>query len=176
MSLVICYLPIYFIGYDHELVVGDEVEVNNSNDQFTSLASRTPKGDLFSYQDDFNRTASTDNSPGTVRFTPEVESNCSTPSNSEFNTPSSHLSVSTKKHPLKRSTFEEMILEEVPSFKKRACAFSPPIVPCEPNPNALNRVHYVLQKGQTLILQTEKPNNRLSQTISSQSRFKAING
>lgn len=130
---------------------------------------------MFGDQDDFTRTVSTDNSPETVRFTPEVESDCSTPSNSDSCTNSSHLSTSAKKHQLKRPTFGEIVLEEVSTAKKRACAFSPPIVPCEPNPNVLNRVHYVLQKGQTLILQTEKPNNRLPSTVTSQARFKSFN-
>ncbi|VDM36554.1 unnamed protein product [Hydatigera taeniaeformis] len=157
-------------------IFGDEVEVNNSNDQFVSSSNHTPKGDLFSGQDDFNRAISTDTSPETIRLTPETDSNCSTPSNSDSFPASMQLSPPSKKQQSKRSAYENIVLEEVSAAKKRASAFSPPIVPCEPNPGAINRVHYVLQKGQTLILQTEKSNNRLAQTVNSQARLKALNG
>ncbi|KAL5962479.1 Cyclic AMP-responsive element-binding protein 3-like protein 1 [Taenia solium] len=162
-------------GFGNDLVVGDEVEVNNSNDQFASSSNHTPKGDLFNDQDDFTRAVSTDTSPETIRLTPETESNCSTPSNSDPFTASLQLSPASKNQQSKRSAYEDIVLEEVPATKKRACAFSPPIVPCEPNPSAISRVHYVLQKGQTLILQTEKSNNRLVQNVNSQSRIKTLN-
>ncbi|KAL5107572.1 Cyclic AMP-responsive element-binding protein 3-like protein 1 [Taenia crassiceps] len=156
-------------------IFGDEVEVNNSNDQFASSSNHTPKGDLFNGQDDFTRAVSTDTSPETIRLTPETESNCSTPSNSDSFATSLQLSPASKTQQSKRSAYEDIVLDDVSAVKKRACAFSPPIVPCEPNPNAVNRVHYVLQKGQTLILQTEKSNNRLAQTVNSQSRIKTLN-
>ncbi|KAH9281108.1 Cyclic AMP-responsive element-binding protein 3-like protein 1 [Echinococcus granulosus] len=156
-------------------IFGDEVEVNNSSDQFASSSNHTPKGDLFTNQEDFTQTISTDTSPETIRLTPETESNCSTPSNSDSFATSLQLSPSSKKQQPKRSTYGDIVLEEVPAAKKCAYAFSPPIVPHEPNPSAINRVHYVLQKGQTLILQTEKPNSRIPQTVNPQSRIKALN-
>lgn len=176
ISLVFVYFYSDFTGFGNDLVVGDEVEVNNSNDHFASSSNHTPKGDLFNSQDDFTRTVSTDTSPETIRFTPEPESTCSTPSNSDSFPTSLQLSPSSKNQQSKRSAYEDIVLEEVSIAKKRACAFSPPIVPCEPNQSAINRVHYVLQKGQTLILQTEKSNNRLAQTVNSQSRIKTLNG
>lgn len=169
-------LKSYYLGLGNDLIVGDEVEVNNLGDHFTPSSINPPKGEFFPDPDEFNHTDSTDASPETLQLTPEIESSCSTPSNPESCNASPPLTSNGKKQHFKRCTFEDIILEEVSVAKKRACNFSPPIVPCELSPNAVNRVHYVLQKGQTLILQTEKPNHRLPQAIHQQSRIKALNG
>ncbi|VUZ44649.1 unnamed protein product [Hymenolepis diminuta] len=166
-------IDVDIFGLGNELIVGDEVEVNNSEEHFNPSSNNPPKVEIFPDQDDYNHTVSTDASPETIHLTPEIESNCSTPSNHDFCSSSPHLTSNNKNQQLKRCKFEDILHEEVPMAKKRAYDFSPPIVPCEPNPNAVNRVHYVFQKGQTLILQTEKPCNR--QVVNQQSRIKPLN-
>nr|CDS26954.1 cAMP responsive element binding protein 3 [Hymenolepis microstoma] len=158
--------------FGNDLIVGDEVEVNNSEEHFNPSSDNPPKAELFPDQDEYTHTLSTDASPETIHLTPEIESSCSTPSNHDSCSGSPQLNSNGKKHQLKRCKFEDILLEEVPTVKKRAYDFSPPIVPCEPNPNAFNRVHYVFQKGQTLILQTEKPSNR--QAANAQPRIKPL--
>ncbi|VDO11517.1 unnamed protein product [Rodentolepis nana] len=164
-------IDVDIFGFGNDLIVGDEVEVNNSEEHFNP-SDNPPRAELFLDQDDYTHTLSTDASPETIHLTPEVESSCSTPSNNDSCRGSPQLNSNGKNRQLKRCKFEDILLEEVPIVKKRTYDFSPPIVPCEPNPNAFNRVHYVFQKGQTLILQTEKPSSR--QTINAQTRIKPL--
>ncbi|KAM7543093.1 hypothetical protein Aperf_G00000017948 [Anoplocephala perfoliata] len=126
-------------GLGNDLIVGDEVEVNDSGDHFISSSVNPPKVEFFPDPDEFTHTVSTDASPETAQFTPELESNCSTPSNPDSCNASPPLISNNKKELLKRCTFDD-ILEDVPVAKRKTYAFSPPIVPCEPNPTAANRL------------------------------------
>uniref|UniRef100_A0A5K3EWZ3 BZIP domain-containing protein n=1 Tax=Mesocestoides corti TaxID=53468 RepID=A0A5K3EWZ3_MESCO len=156
--------------FANELVVGDEVEVNNSTDHFVAPSGVHGKPDLFNDQDAFHRSNASDTSPETFRLSPEISSNCSTPPITDSFGTNPNLALISKK--FKRHPYAESLVGE-PVAKKTSCSFSPPAISCDTNSSTVNRIHYVLQKGQTLILQTEKP-YRIPQVFSSQARLKTI--
>lgn len=156
------------LDFSNDLVVGDEVEVNNTTEHLCIPSGLHEKRDLFISRDTFPNTTPSDASSETFRLSPDPGSNCSTPSNSsETFDISPDLNQSSVKR-IKRSISSSSTAGE-PIIKMEN--YSSPMMNSEPG----NRVHCVVQKGPTLVLQTDK-SSRLSSFSNPLPRIKALSG
>uniref|UniRef100_A0A0V0J5N2 Cyclic AMP-responsive element-binding protein 3-like protein 2 n=1 Tax=Schistocephalus solidus TaxID=70667 RepID=A0A0V0J5N2_SCHSO len=140
----------------NDIVVGDEVEVKNTPETLVVSASNQPnKWDPFICQDNFINTNSSDTSSENLRLSPDLGSNCS---NSPLLSDSGVGSSVSDPSPNKRSKKSHIERDLIETFKRSPSSEGSPVTPVsDAATNSLGRIHYVLQRGQTFIFQTDKP-------------------
>ncbi|BHF69015.1 Cyclic AMP-responsive element-binding protein 3-like protein [Sparganum proliferum] len=141
----------------NDMVVGDEVEVKNTPETLVVSATIPPiKWDPFICQDNLINANSSDTSSENLHLSPDLGSNCS---NSPFLSDSGVCSSGSDPSPnkkSKKSPAERQDPIEVP--KRIPSPEDSSVTPVsDSTTNPVNRVHYVLQRGQTFIFQTDRP-------------------
>ncbi|VDN19126.1 unnamed protein product [Dibothriocephalus latus] len=142
----------------NDMVVGDEVEVKNTPEApVVTVSNPSNKWDPFICQDNLMNANSSETSSENLHLSPDLESNCST---SPFLSDSGVGSSGSDPSPNKRSKKSHIEREDPIETIKRSpssedCAVTPV---SDASTNSAGRIHYVLQRGQTFIFQTDKPN------------------